>query len=52
MLNVVNSVCLSPLSVDYMVAVQGCHGQGKISGKLNFFQVGEKSENSNDGQGN
>ena len=24
--------------------LQGCHGQGKISGKWNFFQVREKSE--------
>ena len=31
---------------------QGCHGQGKISGKLNFFQVREKSGNFVDGQGN
>ena len=30
----------------------GCHGQGKISGKLNFFQVREKSGNFVDGQGN
>ena len=32
--------------------MQGCHSQGKISGKLNFFQVREKSENFVDGQGN
>ena len=32
--------------------VQGCHGQGKISGKLNFFQVREKSGNFVDGRGN
>ena len=31
---------------------QGCHGQGKISGKGNFFQVKEKSGNFVDGQGN
>ena len=31
---------------------QGCHGQGKISGKQNFFQVREKSGNLVDGQGN
>ena len=31
---------------------QGCHGQGKISGKMNFFQVREKSGNFVDGQGN
>ena len=31
---------------------QGCHGQGKIFGKRNFFQVREKSENFVDGQGN
>ena len=31
--------------------VQGCHGQGKISEKLNFFQVREKSGNFVDGQG-
>ena len=30
----------------------GCHGQGKISGKQNFFQVREKSGNFVDGQGN
>ena len=30
---------------------QGCHGQGIISGKLNFFQVREKSGNFMDGQG-
>ena len=29
---------------------QGCHGQGKISGKRNFFQVREKSGNFVDGQ--
>ena len=32
--------------------MQGCHGQGKISGKRNFFQVREKSGNFVDGQGN
>ena len=31
---------------------QGCHGQGKISGKCIFFQVREKSGNFLDGQGN
>ena len=31
---------------------QGYHGQGKISGKRNFFQVREKSGNFVDGQGN
>ena len=31
---------------------QGCHDQGKISGKCNFFQVGEKSGNFVNGQGN
>ena len=31
---------------------QGCHGQGKISGKLNFFKVREKAGNFVDGQGN
>ena len=31
---------------------QGCHGQGKISGKWKFFQVREKSGNFVDGQGN
>ena len=31
---------------------QGCHGQGKISGKRNFFHVREKSGNFVDGQGN
>ena len=30
---------------------QGCHGQGKISGKRNFFRVREKSGNFVDGQG-
>ena len=25
--------------------IQGCHSQGKISGKRNFFQVREKSVN-------
>ena len=28
-----------------ILAHQGCHGQGKKSGKLNFFQVREKSGN-------
>ena len=32
--------------------MQGCHGQGKISGKLKFFQVREKSGNFVDSQGN
>ena len=31
---------------------QGCHGQGNISGKSNFFQVREKSGNFVYGQGN
>ena len=31
---------------------QVCHGQGKISGKWNFFQLREKSANFVDGQGN
>ena len=31
---------------------QGCHGQGKKSGKCNFFQVREKSGNFNLSQGN
>ena len=31
---------------------QGCHGQGKKSGKQNFFQVREKSGNFNFSQGN
>ena len=31
---------------------QGCHGQGKISGIRNLFQVREKSGNFVDGQGN
>ena len=30
---------------------QGCHGQGKISKKRNFFQDREKSGNFVDGQG-
>ena len=36
----------------FLLTRQGCHGQGKISGKLNFFQVKEKSGNFLDGQGN
>ena len=32
--------------------MQGCHGQGKKSGKLNFFQVREKSGNFDMSQGN
>ena len=32
--------------------MQGCHGQGKISGKRNFFKVREKSGNFVNGQGN
>ena len=32
--------------------MQGCHGQGKKSGKWNFFQVSEKSGNFNFSQGN
>ena len=32
--------------------MQGCHSQGKFSGKQNFFQVREKSGNFVDGQGN
>ena len=35
-----------------IILKQGCHGQGKLSGKRNFFQVGEKSGNFVDGQGN
>ena len=31
---------------------QGCHHQGKISGKRNFFQVREMSGKFVDGQGN
>ena len=31
---------------------QGCHSQGKISGKQNFFQVREKSANFVNDQGN
>ena len=31
---------------------QGCHGQGKMSGNMKFFQVREKSGNFVDGQGN
>ena len=34
------------------IYIQGCYGQGKISGKRNFFQVREKSGNFVDGQGN
>ena len=32
--------------------MQGCHGQGKVSGKLIVFQVREKSGIFVDGQGN
>ena len=32
--------------------IQGCHSQGKLSGKWNLFQVREKSGNVVDGQGN
>ena len=40
-------------SLDKRNAVlQGCHGQGKKSGKRNFFQVREKSVNFNFSQGN
>ena len=35
-----------------MTEIQGCHGQGKISGKRNFSQVREKSGNFVDGRGN
>ena len=35
-----------------MLPIQGCHGQGKKSGKCNFFQVREKSGNFNFSQGN
>ena len=31
---------------------QSCHGQGKLSGKWDFFQVRKKSGNFVDGQGN
>ena len=31
--------------------MQGCHSQGKISGKRNLFKVREKSGNFVDGQG-
>ena len=34
------------------LGIQGCHSQGKLSGKRNFFQVREKSGNFVDGQGN
>ena len=34
-----------------IIAKQGCHSQGKISGKRIFFQVREKSGNFVDGQG-
>ena len=38
---------------DYFVFCnQGCHGQGKISGKRNFFQLREKTGNFVDDQGN
>ena len=34
------------------ILLQGCHSQGKISGKRNFFQIREKSGIFMDGQGN
>ena len=34
------------------MTIQGCHGQGKKSGKQIFFQVREKSGNFNFSQGN
>ena len=34
------------------VGYQGCHGQGKMSGKRIFLQVREKSGNFNFSQGN
>ena len=34
------------------ISLHGCHGQGKISGKQNFFKVRENSGNFVDGQGN
>ena len=44
---------LIPLTVEFFTLLTaGCHGQGKISEKLNFFQVREKSGNFADGQGN
>ena len=39
-------------SVSCDILLQGCHGQGKISGKRNFFQVREKSGIFQNGQGN
>ena len=35
-----------------LTLLQGCHSQGKISGKWNFFPVREKSGNFVDSQGN
>ena len=35
-----------------MASIQGCHGQGKKSGELIFFQVREKSGNFDMSQGN
>ena len=40
------------LLTDCMCIQQGCHGQGKISGKMNFFPGREKSGNFVAGQGN
>ena len=34
----------------YLEYLQGCHGEGKMSGKRNIFQVREKSGNFVDGQ--
>ena len=45
-------ICYLQNSVTVVSVTQGCHGQGKISGKLDFFQVREKSGKFVDGQGN
>ena len=46
-------VCNSDKIVLYFILYQGCHGQGKISGKRKKkIQVREMSGNFVDGQGN
>ena len=54
-------ICLKALSIRQInqvskqrlsIRTQGCHGQGKIAGKLIFFHVREKSGNFLDDQGN
>ena len=43
---------LLSMHVELFMDLQGCHGQGKKSGKLFFFQVREKSGNFNVSHGN